>query len=132
MDIQSIKSGKNNGQIVWICDLRYNDYSNKPIRHIKPTRVLIRSNSEINKTIYYSDSHFVALNNKDEIVKSKVFSLYDNTGFRSFTGVALQVFETEQECMDAYRKQCDVAIAGLTEYKITEIQKIDNKINELL
>lgn len=130
IDYKEIAEGKHNNKIVWICDLRYNDYTQKPIRHIKPTKVLIRDNSQTTKNIYYSASHFVGLNKKGEPIKSKVISLFDNTGFRSRTGTPLDCFETEAECIEGYKKLCVTAIKGLNAFKEDFISGINAKINE--
>jgi hypothetical protein len=132
IDINEITSGSRNGQTLWICDLRYNDYHNKPIRHIKPTKVLVRSNNETKKKIYYSHSHFVALNKKDEPLKSKVFAPFDNTGYRMRTGTSLNCFETMDECDAHYRIQCRDAIDGLVDTKKAFAETVHNKIDDIL
>lgn len=131
IDIKKITNGKMNGIKVWICDLRYTDYSNKAIRNIKPTEVLIRSNDETKKRIYYSESHFVELNIKGEPLKSKVKAPFDGTGYRSYAGVALKCFETEVECIKHYKKQIKQAIKGLEEHRKTITEIVDYKITEL-
>lgn len=40
---KEIADGKHNGKEVWICDFRYTDSNNKPIRHVKPTKAMIMS-----------------------------------------------------------------------------------------
>ncbi len=127
INIQDIRDGKLDGQYIWICDFRFKDFRNKPIRNVKPQKVLVRNNSELNKNkiIYYSSSHFIALNKKDEPIKSKVIGLFDNTGFRSYTGIAVNCFETEEECRKCYGKQLKIAIKGLE-------NSVNNKTVELL
>ena len=122
---KDIREGKLNGSVVWICDYRHNDYSKKPIRHIRPTQVLVRSNSETRKNIYYSSSHFVGLNKKGEPIESKVIALFDNTGFRSRTGTAMNAFLTEQECQTHYDNQVNIVKRGLDNYKKSLQEKID-------
>lgn len=108
MDIKDIENGKVNGKVVWVTDFRLNnqDLFKKPIRRVLPTKVLIRSNDELpnNKRIYYSKSHFVRLNAKGEPVKSGIISLYDNTGYRGYPGVPLEVYETEEEAALAWNR----------------------------
>jgi len=131
INITDITSGKLNGKFVWICDLRYNNYSDKPIRHIKPIRVLIRGNDKTKKTIYYSESHFIGLNKTGVPVESKIYAPFDNTGFRSRTGIPLNCFDNEDECFKFYKKQLGLAINGLNDYKDSVINLIDKKIDEL-
>lgn len=123
--IEKVKNGELNGEIVWICDFRYSDISNfKPVRHVKPTKVLIRSNSETKKRIYYSKSHFVELNKDGKPLNSKIHNLYDNTGYRSFTGTPLNIFFTEKECVKCYNEQCEKVKNDLIKFR----EKIDEKI----
>lgn len=131
IDSHKISDGSKDGQMVWICDLRYDNYNEKPIRHVRPTHVLVRSNSETTKKIYYSSSHFVELNKKGEPVNSKVKGLFDNTGFRGRTGTPLRVFDNEADCKKAYTKQVAAAVKGMTDYKNEHIKMIDLRINEL-
>ena len=95
------------GDIVWVCDYRFNNRMvEKPIRHIKPTKVIVCSNGDLpkNKRVYYSNVHFKPLNKKGLPIKSKVIAPYDNTGFRSYAGVALEVFLNKEECFSHYRE----------------------------
>jgi len=129
INIKDIASGSLDGKIVWICDLRYNDYRKKPIRHIKPTRVLIRSNKETDKIFYYSNSHFVELKVNGQ-PKSKMHSLFDNTGYREFKGVEVNCFYTEKECKLFYKFMCNAVLHGYEEFKTQFFKDMDNKMEE--
>lgn len=131
IDINNITSGSMNGHTVWVCDFRYTDFNNKPARNLKPTQVFVRSNAAISKTIYYSESHFVCLNAKGQLVESKIIAPYDNTGYRSYKGIPINCFETERECIAFYHKQVETALNGLNDYKISKLNAIDAKIAEL-
>ena len=102
-----------NGSIVWITDFRFNkdDITKKPIRHVPPTKVLVRSNKEIKRQIYYSPSHFVGLNKDDKPIKSKIYPVFDNTGFRAYSGHAVSIFDCEDDAVREYRYRCDKNIA---------------------
>lgn len=130
MDLEDIISGKSNGQTVWVCDLRYNDYSNKPIRNIKPQLVLIRSNEHTTKSIYYSKSHLVALNKKGQPLKSKIIPVFDNTGYKSFKGEPLNIFDNELDCIKCYKEQLKTAINGLNQHRKKITSRVDDKIND--
>ena len=107
--VAEVKKGSHNGEYLWICDFRFNDYSKKAIRHVTPQKVLVRSNSEApDKRIYYSESHFVGLNKAGEPLKSIIIPIVDNTGYRSLHGTSVQVFETCNECIECYKEQCRV------------------------
>lgn len=97
----------NYGEKVWICDYRFNDVSEKAIRHLPPQEVILVNNSELpkNKTVYYSNFHFRPLGKKGNVL-SKIISPYDNTGYRSYTGVSINIFLTKEECIKFYINQC--------------------------
>ena len=110
-----ISDGEWDGKTVWICDLRYDDYANKPIRHVPPKEVTVRSSSETKQHTYYSNSYFSDLK-KDGSPKQNVIKLFDNTGFRWRTGTPLQAFTTEEECRAAYQELATKALSGLDTY----------------
>jgi len=100
LEPKEVAEGKYIGQELWICDYRYKDFNNKPIRHIKPTKVICVSTEETTKTVHYSNCFFREVGKKSSIIK-----LYDNTGYRTFPGIPLQVFTTEEECVSKYEEQ---------------------------
>jgi hypothetical protein len=111
IDIKKITSGELDGETVWICDLRYTDFANKPIRHVRPTQVMVMPNSETKKKIYYSESHFAVIGKNGKPLKSKIVAPYDTTGYRAYPGIAVKCFEIEAECAEFYKKQIALAVA---------------------
>tara|TARA_B100002019_G_C21105643_1_gene515784 strand:+ start:203 stop:622 length:420 start_codon:yes stop_codon:yes gene_type:complete len=130
LDIEDIAKGNMDGEVVYICDYRQPDLSNKPIRKQPPTRALIVSNSETNKRIYYSESHFRPFG-KNEKLLSKVIPLFDNTGYRSFTGNPLYVFKTHQECVDKWKELVDDIISRKEAYILQLQEQHDEDMIEL-
>lgn len=132
IDIEKIRSGSMNGTIVYICDYRLGDggVHNKPIRNIPPTRVIVRSNDETKKRVYYSVSHFAKLG-KNDVPTATVIPVYDNTVFCSFTGTPVRVFDNIDECVAAFNDMVDVVIKKFEDYKATIVPTIDSKIEEL-
>ena len=112
LNVKEIAEGKHDGKKVWICDYRFNNLDEKPIRHVPPTEVLIRANSEIKDRVYYSESHF-ALLNKAGVPGAKITKLYDNTGYRSYPGTPLDVYDNETECKARYEELRTVILAEL-------------------
>ncbi len=107
---------------VWIVDYRFNNrFIEKPIRHVPPTKVAFRPNSEVTKKVYYSDRHFRPYGKDGKLLK-KVIAPFDNTGFRSYTGVAVQVFLTEAEAHEYY-KQVKREILVKAERELNEVSK---------
>ena len=112
IDTKEIREGGRIGEKVWICDYRRPDLYKKPIRNITPTLCVICSNDDLpkNKTVYYSETHFRPVSAKGVVLK-KIISPVDNTGFRSYSGVELSVFDSEEECKKHFVKQC-FSVAG--------------------
>lgn len=125
----------NEGDRVWICDYRLNGSPlEKPIRHVVPTEVIISHNNTLpkNKTVYYSAYHFRGIN-KNGTPSSKIIAPYDNTGYRTYTGVSLNIFLDENECRKHYRKQCELikdTIDDAKESYIITLNDILSSVNQ--
>ena len=131
INLDEIATGELDGQIIWVCDYRHDDYTNKPIRAVKPTKVLVESNGLKINIKNYSESQVVALNKKGLPIKSKTYRLFDNTAHWGYQKNALKCFNTEQECVEFYKTQIEVVVQGLEKIKEQYIISIDSKINEL-
>ena len=117
--IKDIENGKRDGELFWIFDVRYSDYSQRPHRNILPTQVVVRSNDAVPDRINYSESHFVPLKNGTAMQK-KLIKLYDNTGYRSHPGTPVQVFRTEEECRAAFKQRVAVIKSELDSWLATQ------------
>lgn len=117
------------GDKVWICDYRYNDVQEKAIRHVAPQEVAIVSNEDLpkNKTVYYSDIHFRPIGKKGNTL-ARIIAPYDNTGYRSYTGVSINIFLTKEDCINHYLKQCE----EIKELIVFEKERAIEKLNKLL
>lgn len=120
------------GETVWICDYRHLDISKKPIRHIKPTEALVVSNDELpsNKTVYYSDIHFRPIGNKGTPLK-QIIAPFDNTGYRSFTGISLNIFITKEECIEHYLSQCELIKREIEVERIKANERLNKMIIDI-
>lgn len=130
---EEVTEGLLNGKKVWICDYRFNDMSEKAIRHIKPTLVLVRDNSETKKRIYDSCSHFVAINSKGKPLETRVITPFDNTRSRWSTGIMVRVFDNEKECKEEYVRMCRVIAADFQRWIEAQTAYVNiflNKINK--
>ena len=119
----------NEGDSVWVCDYRTNgNILEKPIRHIAPTKVILSNNESLpkNKTIYYADYHFRGITKSGKI-SSKIIAPYDNTGYRGYTGKSLNIFFSEEECRNFYKKQCNNILKLIENEKL----RILNKLSDL-
>ena len=126
LDPKEIKEGKYIGQELWVCDYRYKDFNNKPIRHVKPTKVNCVSNTETDEKIYYSECFF-----REGEKKSSIIRLYDNTGYRMYPGIPLQVFTTEEECRAEFSAQKKKLRKEFLEYKELQLRILDRIEKEL-
>ncbi len=131
--IENISNGKMDGKIFYICDIRHNGNPfEKFIRNVKPTKVIVTSNEELakNKRIYYSESHFVPLDKNDNPTK-KVIGLYDNTGYRSYRGTPLNVFENIKDCKDFYNTQKKNILSDMESHLNSLSLKVEDFRNEI-
>jgi hypothetical protein len=113
IDHKEIATGLWDGQIIWVCDFRQEFVNKKAIRNVKPTQVKVRPNTETRNRINYSQSFTSPLSNKTGEPLSKEIKIFDNTGWRSYAGVAFAAFTTEEECVAHYNTQCDVILLML-------------------
>lgn len=133
---KEIQKGKYQGQKVWICHYNQPNLNKKPLRNIKPTECLVCNNSELpkNKTIYYSECHFRALNKRGEPA-GRPISPVDNTGYRSYEGSPLETFTTRHECEQRWNEMLSEVEKRLNE-KIKDIEantmKQRDKITEMM
>ena len=135
IDIKEITSGSRDGEVVWVCDFRFNKYrkATKPLRHVKPTEVIVVCNESLpkNKTVYYSESHFLPLNKQGDPIKSKIIAPFDNTGYRALTGTPLNIFTDEAECKSHYKKQCDDIIELLKSRQVKANEFFNSEIKKI-
>lgn len=91
------------GKDYWVCDFRYTNYTDKPIRHVKPCKVQAVHVSETPKyrRIYYSDYFFRPYGKSGKLLQ-QVIPVVDNTGYRHRSGTPLSIFDNYEECKKAY------------------------------
>lgn len=115
------------GDEVYICDYRHNNINEKPIRNIRPMKVLVESSSNVKKIIYYTSICFLPYNKNGIVSKNKVIAYYNNTGYRGRTGIPLNVYDNYDDCLCKYVEQVKDAQNLLRK----EIKNIEIKINQL-
>lgn len=125
-----IESGEVNiGDKVWICDYRFDDPTNKPMRNIAPQQVFIMDNSSTKKRVYYSDFYFAPISAKGTPLAT-VIAPFDNTGFRGYTGVSVGIFLQEKDCRDYFVKQCGEARQKIEKARDEFTKKMNERIEE--
>jgi hypothetical protein len=124
--------------IVWITDYRHLDIVEKPIRHIKPTKGIlkIRDISLPKKNFYYNKIHHIQLKysfiplKKNNEIKSKEIKLYDNCNYPEF----VKIFTTEDEAKIHYKKMAKEILNQYNEYFInvkTHLNLLKSKYENL-
>jgi len=110
-DRTEIQQGKHNGKEVWICALSYTSYANKPLRHTKPTKVMV---AECPGGQYYDQKiNFKVLKRNGECSK-KIIRMYPNVdGYRNYP---VTICNTEEECETQYKLLCINVIDGLKKF----------------
>ena len=132
IEVKEVTNGNLNNKVVWVSDIRHNGNPfEKLIRHTKPTKVIIRDNDNYlpkGKRVYYSESHFVVLDKNNKPTK-KIIAPFDNTGYRSYTGIALKVFDNIEECEASYIKQKQLIIDDMNKALAELTVKMKNFIS---
>lgn len=110
-----------NGKKVYVVDIRNSD-GNSYLRSIEPTLVEIVSNEELpkNKKVYYSNYHFRKIGKTGKTTK-QIIAPYDNTGYRSYSGVSVNVFETYEEAVEKYNEQLE-DVVDTYRHRIRELE----------
>ncbi|MCP4526734.1 MAG: hypothetical protein GY833_12630 [Aestuariibacter sp.] len=114
IDIKQLTEGHLNGTRVWVCHFNQPDLLKKPLRNVPPTEMLVVSNGNLpeNKKIYYSTCHLRPLSKKG-LPTSRIVPIFDNTGFRGYTGTPLHVFDNKEECIKQWHRDLDVVRAKI-------------------
>lgn len=129
---ENVMAGLADGSRLWVCDFNKPDLEKKALRSVKPTYVEVVSNDNlpVGKRVYYSKSHYVAVN-KNGTLSSKVISPVDNTGYRSNFGNMLFTFTCEDECRNAWSGMISLHIERLEKKKLSIVDVIQSEIEEL-
>lgn len=130
IDVKDISSGSMNGELVWVCDYRRPDLHKKAARNVPVQKVLVVSSDDLNQKIYYSNSAFLKLN-KNGLATKQVVKLFDNTGFRTYAGVPLNVFDNESECVACWNRQIGDVVESINLKKQIVIGSLNDQEEDL-
>lgn len=134
-----VKSTAAAGKKFWVCDYR-KVVGMKAIRNVPPQEIMVlvdKDYIDAGKTpprVYYSEVIFCKLNKKGEPKLSSTISPYDTTGYRYYTGVGVNLFDNEQECIDFYNDQVQVVLDAYDieiELSVERLRSERNEINQL-
>ena len=119
-----IDSTPNSPVEYWVCDYRFTHPSQKPIRAVAPTRVILVANKP-NTREYYECHFFCAPFGKDGRISGKTLKVFDNTAY----GQPLNFFTDKAECDAFHVEQHRLALEQLETYRIDENARIEVLMN---
>lgn len=135
LDISEVtKNSDNVGKTFWVCDYRKLDFNKKAIRNVKPTKIIVLDQKhfeEVGKKyprVYYSNFALIPVDSKGKLKYSSPVPPYDTTGYRSYAGVSINVFDNYKECVDFYNYQID-NVVNLYKNRISTV--VDNLTKEM-
>ena len=137
-DIKTIVSTKEHkGKKFWVCDYRKDSLHKKANRNVPPTEIIVLTDEDFDEagikvpTVYYSCVAFSVLNKKGEPKYSKLIPPYDTTGYRSYPGIGINVFDTEDECIEFYNEQVKVVQTMYENHISTVISSLEYELEEI-
>ena len=117
-DIEELKKVGYSGLRFWVCDYRFRNIDQKPIRAVTPTEAIYTYEKGTSSS--YDKLYFKAISSKTGVVLSKLISIYDNTAYSS---ELLHVFDTEAECREFFAKQVKEILDALSDYEKNMIDR---------
>ena len=103
----------------WVCALHYNFGASRPLRHIRPTRVIaIRNDSAYGYDVY-------ALNKEGKPLRGKKFNIH------SYQSWHIKLFTTEEECRTCYNELCNKQLTMIDDNIKNAIITANNLADEI-
>ena len=108
IDVNDVIESSMRGKIVYACDYRKPDLDKKAVRNVSPEKCIVFTKTDFEEAgkkwpnVYYSNTVLLPLNKKDEPIWSRPIKVFDNTGYRAYTGVPIEFFDNMEECIEAY------------------------------
>lgn len=136
LDINDVVgSEKYVGQKLWVCDYR-KDIDKKATRHVKPTQVYIAGSRDfcdagLEPRIYYSYVGFAKLKKNGEPNLKQLIPPFDTSGYRSYAGIGVEVYDNEEECIEAYNKAVDEVVEKYETELRYVMQRFAAEMNEI-
>lgn len=125
------------GKKFWVCDYRKDSTDKKANRAIPPTEIMIVTSQDYRDaalkepTVYYSNVAFAKLDKNGNPKLKQLVPPFDTTGYRSYTGIGINVFDSYDECVKFYNEQID-KIIEMYENKIeTIVQSLEYELEEI-
>lgn len=138
LDISEVtKNSSNISKTFYVCDYRKPDFNKKAIRNIKPTKIVVLDQKhfeEVGKKyprVYYSNFALIPVDSKGKLKYSSPVSPYDTTGYRSYAGVPINVFDNYEECVEFYNYQIDNVVNLYKNYISTVVNSLTKEMESI-
>lgn len=138
LDISEVtKNGNNIGKTFYVCDYRKPDFNKKAIRNVKPTKVIILDQKHFEEAgkkyprIYYSKFALIPVDSKGKLKYSNHIPPYDTTGYRSYAGTPVNVFDNYEECVEFYNQQVDSVVNQYKNYISTVVDNLTKEMETI-
>lgn len=138
LDILEVTKNSNNiGKTFYVCDYRKPDFNKKAIRNVKPTLITVldvKHFEEVSKKyprVYYSNFALIPVDSRGKLKYSSPVPPYDTTGYRSYAGTPINVFDNYEECVDFYNKQIDSVVDQYKTYISTIIDSLTKEMESI-
>lgn len=138
LDISEVtKNFESVGTTFYVCDYRKPDFNKKAIRNVKPTKIIVLDQKhfeEVGKKyprVYYSNFAIIPVDGKGNLKYSNHIPPYDTTGYRSYAGVPINVFDNYEECVDFYNQQVDIVTNDYEKYISTIVNSLTKEMENI-
>lgn len=138
LDISEVtKNSDNVGKTFYVCDHRKPDFNKKAIRNVKPILIIVldlKNFEEEGKKyprVYYSNFALIPVDSKGKPKYSGHVSPYDNTGYRSYAGTPINVFDNYEECVNFYNQQVDNVVNEYKNYISTVVDSFTKEMESI-
>lgn len=138
LDISEVtKNPDSVGKTFYICDYRKPDFNKKAIRNVKPTLITVLDTKhfeEVGKKyprVYYSNFALIPIDNKGKLKYSNPVPPYDTTGYRSYAGTPINVFDNYEECVEFYNQQVDNIVNQYKNYILTVVDSLTKEMESI-
>lgn len=131
------KNSSNTGKTFYVCDYRKPDFNKKAIRNVKPTLITVLDGKHFEGAgkklprVYYSDFALIPVDSKGKLKYSSNIPPYDNTGYRSYAGVPINVFDNYEECAEFYNYRIDNVVNLYKNYISTVVDSLTKEMESI-
>lgn len=138
LDISEVtKNSDNIGKTFYVCDYRKPDFNKKAIRNVKPILIMVLDQKHFEEAgkkyprVYYSNFALIPVDSKGKLKYITPVPPYDSTGYRSYAGIPINIFDNYKECVDFYNKQVDNVVNEYQKYISTIVDDLTKEMENI-